>query len=155
GDFATLGTNLVPEYRVTTGVRRMSNDQANAFSRLGIDVTQEVIDKHRWYAFWDAPLSVPGYYPIEDGRGGQGRGRAGFPSTTGQGGTIEEQIAAIQAGETGRPGYNPSPNPPGFRGGRGLGIPRKPEEIRRGVSTFAASGCEVKTDGGSLAISFP
>ena len=60
GEWASLGQNLTPEYRVTTGVRRMSNDQANAFSSLGIDVTPEVLEKYKWYAFWDAPLSVPG-----------------------------------------------------------------------------------------------
>ncbi|HEX6259291.1 MAG TPA: hypothetical protein VFZ51_01470, partial [Woeseiaceae bacterium] len=63
GEWATLGQNLRPEYQVATGIRRMSNDQANALSSLGIDVTQEVIDKNRWYAFWDAPFSIPGYYP--------------------------------------------------------------------------------------------
>ena len=31
GEWAVLGQNLTPEYQVTTGVRRMSNDQANAF----------------------------------------------------------------------------------------------------------------------------
>ena len=63
GEWAMLGQNLTPEYQVTTGIRRMSNDQANAFSSLGIDVTQEVIDKNRWYAFWDAPFSIPGTTP--------------------------------------------------------------------------------------------
>ena len=153
GDWTVLGQNLTPEYQVTTGVRRMSNDQANAFASLGIDVTQEVIDKNRWYAFWDAPLSIPGYYPAQAGRGG--RGGAAGPQTLGQGGTIAEQVAALQSGSRGRPGYNPSPNPPGFTGGRGFGLPRTKEEIRRGTSTFSASSCEVKTDGNSLAVTFP
>src|SRR5688572_7994295 len=74
GDWATLGQNLTPEYRVTTGIRRMSNDQANAFASLGIDVTPEVLEKNKWYAFWDAPLSIPGYYPA--GAGGRGAGGA-------------------------------------------------------------------------------
>jgi hypothetical protein len=163
--WSTLAQNLTPEYRVTTGVRRMSNDQANALSSLGIDVTQEVIDRHRWYAFWDAPLSIPGYTPSgQGGRGGGRGGRGGAAAASpqpppapvlGQGGTIAEQVAAIQAGERGRRGYNPSPNPPGFTGGRGFGLPRRPEEIRRGISTFAAGSCAVKSDGNSLAVSFP
>ena len=87
-----LGQNLTPEYQVTTGIRRMSNDQANAFASLGIDVTQEVIDKNRWYAFWDAPFSIPGYTPQPTGRGGRRaarRHRAAAPATPtlGQGGT--------------------------------------------------------------------
>ena len=154
GEWGTLGQNLTPEYQVTTGIRRMSNDQANAFASLGIDVTQEVIDKHRWYAFWDAPLSIPGYYPAT-GRGGRAGGAAPAPQALGQGGTIAEQVAALQAGERGKPGYNPSPNPPGFTGGRGFGLPRTKEEIRRGVSAFSASSCDVKTDGSSLAVTFP
>src|SRR5262249_43980166 len=39
--------------------------------------------------------------------------------------------------------------------GRVLGLPRKPEEIRRASATFHADACEVKTDGLSLAVSFP
>lgn len=159
GDWASLGQNLTPEYQVATGIRRMSNDQANALSSLGIDVTQEVIDKNRWYAFWDAPFSIPGYYPATAGRGGAaGGGRQGqppAPQALGQGGTIAEQVAAIQSGSRGRPGYNPSPNPPGFTGGRGFGLPRTKEEIRRGVSVFSAASCEVKSDGASLAVTFP
>jgi hypothetical protein len=155
GEWATLGQNLTPEYQVTTARRRMSNDQANAFSSLGMDVTPELMDKHKWYAFWDAPLSIPGYYPATDGgRGGRG-GAPAQAQALGQGGTVEEQVAAIQSGSRGRPGYNPSPNPPGFRGGRGFGLPRTEGEIRRGVSAFSASTCEVKTDGSSLAVTFP
>src|SRR5688572_24833927 len=119
GEWAVLGQNLTPEYQVATGIRRMSNDQANAFSSLGMDVTQELIDKYRWYAFWDAPFSIPGYYPAAAGRGGRAGGAA--PQAMGEGGTIGDQVAAIQSGSRGRPGYNPSPNPPGFTGGRGFG----------------------------------
>ena len=111
-------------------------------------------------AFWDAPLSIPGYRPVAadgGGRGGQGGGPGAQAQTPalGQGGTVEEQVAAIQSGSRGRPGYNPSPNPPGFTGGRGLPPTRTKEEIRRGISTFSASSCEVKSDGGSLAVTFP
>jgi hypothetical protein len=165
GEWAMLGQNLTPEYQVTTGMRRMPNDQANAFASLGIDITEEIIDKYRWYAFWDAPLSVPGYNVATPGGAGRGlggrgggggaQGQAPAAPTLGQGGTIPEQVAALQSGSRGRPGYNPNPNPPGFTGGRGLGLPRKQEEIRRGVSTFTASSCDVKSDGNSLAVTFP
>ena len=84
GEWAMLGQNLTPEYQVTTGVRRMSNDLANAFASLGIDVTQEVIDKNRWYAFWDAPFSIPGYYPATArGGGGPTRRASGTDAGTG------------------------------------------------------------------------
>jgi hypothetical protein len=160
GEWAMLGQNLTPEYRVTTGVRRMSNDQANAFSSLGIDVTPEILEKHKWYAFWDAPLNIPGYSPAPAGGGARGggagaAGQAPGEPQLGRGGTIAEQVAAIQSGSRGRPGFNPNPNPPGFTGGRGIPLPRKPEEIRRAVSAFSASSCEVKSDGASLAVTFP
>ena len=56
---ATLGENLTPEYRVVTGVRRMSTQQADPLRAAGIELTPEVIAKNRWYAFWDAPLFIP------------------------------------------------------------------------------------------------
>jgi hypothetical protein len=59
GQWATLGQNLTPEYRVTSGIRRMSEQQAQPLRAAGIEVTQAVIDKNRWYAFWDAPLIMP------------------------------------------------------------------------------------------------
>jgi hypothetical protein len=57
--WATLGENLTPEYRVVTGVRRMSTQQADPLRAAGIELTPEVIAKNRWYAFWDAPLFIP------------------------------------------------------------------------------------------------
>jgi hypothetical protein len=60
GQWATLGQNLTAEYRVTSGVRRMSEQQAQPLRDAGVELTPEVIEKNRWYAFWDAPLVVPG-----------------------------------------------------------------------------------------------
>ncbi len=119
GEWAVLGQNLTPEYQVTTGRRRMSNDQANAFASLGIDVTPEMLEKHKWYAFWDAPLSVPGYTPARRPAAGVADAaavRALRPQTQamGQGGTIDEQVAALQSGSRGRPGFNPNPEPAGL-----------------------------------------
>jgi hypothetical protein len=54
-----LGRDLTPEYRVTSGVRRMSEQQAQPLRDAGVQLTQDVIDKNRWYAFWDAPLLMP------------------------------------------------------------------------------------------------
>jgi len=56
--WTTLGRNLVAEYRVTTGVRRMTDQQAQPLRDAGVQLTQEVIDKNRWYAFWDSPLYI-------------------------------------------------------------------------------------------------
>jgi hypothetical protein len=67
GQWATLGQNLAPEYHVVSGVRRMSTDHIRAFKIAGVEVTPELIDKNRGYAFHDAPLEVPG----TQGRDGQ------------------------------------------------------------------------------------
>src|SRR5262249_24513036 len=44
GEWTTLGRDLVPEFGVTTGIRRTGH---------GLD------DEHRWDVFWDAPLNHP------------------------------------------------------------------------------------------------
>jgi hypothetical protein len=59
GLWTTIGESLTPEYHVVTGVRRMTTQQAQPLRAAGVEVTQEVIDKNRWYAFWDAPLYIP------------------------------------------------------------------------------------------------
>src|SRR6185437_2503559 len=59
GQWAVLGQNLVPEYHVVSGLRRMSSDQVTALPRDGIPLTPEVIAKNRQFAFHDAPLEVP------------------------------------------------------------------------------------------------
>jgi hypothetical protein len=74
----TLGENLKPEYHVVTGVRRMSTQQADPLRAAGVELTPEVIDKNRWYAFWDAPLFIPP--PPAAGRGPTSR-TLGSPRT--------------------------------------------------------------------------
>ena len=105
GSWAILGENLMPEYRVTSGLRRMSEQQAAPLRALGVEITPEILEKNKWYAFWDAPLEVPG----------------------------------IRAGKT----------PPN------IGLPRKPEEIRRAQASFHTDSCSVKTDGDRLELTFP
>jgi len=140
GSWTTLGRNLTPEYHVVSGIRRMADDQANPLRAAGIELTQEVINKNRWYAFWDAPLVMPGSQEMKDeaawqrsqqppegreGRGGGGRGQA-----------------------QGQPRDPLVPN-------RTLGTPRTPSEIRRADSSFQTTSCSVKTDGASLIVTFP
>jgi hypothetical protein len=60
GVWASLGQNLVPEYHVVSGLRRMSSDHVAAIPAAGIALTPEVVATNRWYAFHDAPLEVPG-----------------------------------------------------------------------------------------------
>ena len=56
GAWVTLGQNLTPEYRVVSGIRRMSTQQADPLKAAGVELTPDVIAKNRWYTFWDAPL---------------------------------------------------------------------------------------------------
>ena len=113
GQWAILAVDVTPDFRVVTGLRRMSNQQMAPLRGLGVELTPEIVDKYRWDPFWDAPLdlSPPG-------------GRAGNPPPA-------EGVA----------------NQPG--------LPRKPEEIRRAQAAYHVTGCEVKTDGARLEISFP
>ena len=118
GQWSTLGQNLTPEYRVVTGVRRMTEQQAQPLRAAGVELTPEVIEKNRWYAFWDAPLVMP---PAPEAANAEGRNRP--------------------------------PAPP--RAPRVLDGPRKPEEVRRAAASFQSTSCSVKTDGASLAVTFP
>ena len=80
GTWAVLGENLTPEYHVVTGVRRMTTQQADPLRAAGVEITQDVIDKNRWYAFWDAPLEIPPPTP-PGGRGGGAARVLGAPRT--------------------------------------------------------------------------
>ncbi|MCU1263668.1 MAG: hypothetical protein JWO80_6553 [Bryobacterales bacterium] len=101
GSWIVLGQNLTPEFEITSGVRRLSEQQMAPLRDLKVQFTPEVVEKEKWNAFWDAPLVVPG-----------------------------------------RPGTN-------------LGLPRKPDEIRRTWAKFNATSCQVKTDGARIEVVFP
>ncbi len=58
GAWGALGTNLTPDFAVTTGLRRMSNQQLEPLRGLGVKITQEELNKYRWDPFWDAPLDM-------------------------------------------------------------------------------------------------
>jgi hypothetical protein len=60
GKWSTLGRDLTPEFQVTSGRRRISNQQQVVLRQLGI-FTPEVIERQKWNAFWDAPLNIPGH----------------------------------------------------------------------------------------------
>ena len=60
GGWAILGHDLSPEFQVTSGKRRMSEQQLAPLRALKIPLTPELIDHEKWNAFWDAPLEIPG-----------------------------------------------------------------------------------------------
>jgi hypothetical protein len=135
GQWTTLGRNLTAEYHVVSGVRRMADDQANPLRAAGIELTQDVINKHRWYAFWDAPLVMPGSQEMKDEAAWQRSQQS--PENAGRGGRGQAQTRDPLV-----------PN-------RTLGTPRTPSEIRRADSSFHTTSCSVKTDGASLVVTFP
>src|SRR6516162_1845077 len=105
---------------------RWAADQANTLRAAGTELTQDVINKHRWYAFWDAPLVMPGSQEMKD-------------------------EAAWRRSQQQQPASGGDPLVPN----RTLGPPRAPSEIRRADSSFHTASCTVKTDGASLIVTFP
>jgi len=113
GVWTTLATNITPEFRVTSGVRRISNQQLTPLRGLGVKLTAEIIDRFRWEPFWDAPLDLDS--PV-----------------------------------------GPVGNPPPVEGvGSSPGLPRKREEIKQAVAVYRVTGCEVRSNGSRMEVSFP
>jgi hypothetical protein len=136
GQWTTLGKNLTPEYHVVSGIRRIADDQTNTLKAAGIELTEEVITKNRWYAFWDSPLVMPGSQEMQD--------EAAW-----------RRSQQVGGGRGGRGGRGQSENIDSLIPNRTLGTPRAPSDIRRADATFHATSCSVKTDGASLAVTFP
>src|SRR5438067_7169565 len=113
----------------------MADDQANPVRAAGIELTQDVFNKDRWYAFWDAPLVMPGSQEMQD--------EAAWRRS--------QQVAGDNAGGRGGRGQAETRDP--LMPNRTLGTPRSPSEIRRADSSFRTTSCTVKTDGASLNVS--
>jgi hypothetical protein len=60
GQWTTLASNVTPEFRIVSGLRRATQQQTQPLERLGVTLTPDVIDKIKWEAFWDAPLYIEG-----------------------------------------------------------------------------------------------
>jgi hypothetical protein len=59
GVWAVLGTDLAPQFEVTTGRRRISSTEMDILKAQHKD-TPEIVEQYKWQVFWDAPLVVPG-----------------------------------------------------------------------------------------------
>lgn len=55
-----LARDLSPEFHVTTGRRRISEQQLAPLRNLGLDRDQQLLEREKWKVFWDAPLVIPG-----------------------------------------------------------------------------------------------
>ena len=75
-DWTTVLTDARLEFRIVEGRRRITNQQLAPLRSLGVELTEEIVDLHKWDAFWDAPLdlreSIPGGNPPpQEGVAGQ------------------------------------------------------------------------------------
>jgi hypothetical protein len=61
GRWEVLGEDLVPDFAVQTGRRRIDFAGLAPLKALGVDTaSREVIERQGWVAFWDAPFVLPG-----------------------------------------------------------------------------------------------
>lgn len=54
----TVLTDARIEFDIVEGFRRISNQQLVPLRALGVELTQEVVDRYKWDVFWDAPLDL-------------------------------------------------------------------------------------------------
>ena len=59
GAWKALGSGLTPEFFITSGKRRISNQQMEPLRQLG-RTDPEFLEQEKWKVFWDAPLVIPG-----------------------------------------------------------------------------------------------
>jgi hypothetical protein len=58
GDWKIVASGLTPDYRVVSGMRRVTEQQLQPLRNLKTELTKELIDTIKWDAFWDAPLNT-------------------------------------------------------------------------------------------------
>src|SRR5258708_2593033 len=75
----TLAADAQPEFRIVSGFRRMSNQQIQPLTGLGVAITPAIVDEKKWDAFWDAPLDLN----PQVGRGGNPPPAAGVANQPG------------------------------------------------------------------------
>ena len=56
--WVTIATDARIEFKITEGLRRISNQQLSPLRNLGVELTQDVVDTYKWDVFWDAPLDL-------------------------------------------------------------------------------------------------
>lgn len=96
GSWATLAANLTPEFRVVSGLRRMTQQQLQPLQRLGVKITPEILDQDRWEAFWDAPLNVPGAEAAHGSATPPAEGIAGQPGLPRKPEEVQRAAAVFQ-----------------------------------------------------------
>jgi len=94
--WTVVAAHAQPEFRVVSGIRRMSSQQLQPLRELGVPITPAIVDEKKWDAFWDAPLDLN----PQPGRGGNpppAQGIANQPGLPRQAQEIERATATFQA----------------------------------------------------------
>jgi hypothetical protein len=60
GVWVTLAAHARPDFRVVSGLRRITNQQLDPLAGIGVQITPAILEREKWEAFWDAPLNIPG-----------------------------------------------------------------------------------------------
>ena len=58
GAWRVLATDATPEFRVVSGVRRVTQQQTEPLEELEVPLTAKKLNEIKWDAFWDAPLYI-------------------------------------------------------------------------------------------------
>lgn len=54
----TLLTDSAIEFKIVEGFRRISNQQLAPLRSLGVELSDEIVERYKWDVFWDAPLDL-------------------------------------------------------------------------------------------------
>lgn len=91
----TVIENAGIEFRVTTGYRRISEQQLEPLKELGVPLTDAEVDEHKWDVFWDAPLDLA--KPYRAGNPPPAEGVASQPGIPRNPNEIERSVAVYAA----------------------------------------------------------
>jgi hypothetical protein len=56
GAWRTIAQHVAPAFHITSGVRRVTQQQTRPLDALGVPLNAELLEEIKWEAFWDAPL---------------------------------------------------------------------------------------------------
>jgi hypothetical protein len=97
GAWTIVVSGAAPEFRVASGLRRISNQQLQPLRELGVEITPEIVDRHKWDAFWDAPLDLDQSEPRTGGNPPPAAGVANQPGLPRKPDEVKRATAVYQA----------------------------------------------------------
>lgn len=64
GIWKKILSDVIPEFRIVSGIRRVTQQQTEPLEDLGVALDLEKLDEIKWDAFWDAPLYLDDKPPL-------------------------------------------------------------------------------------------